>query len=818
MTQSVDKTLRDAAALHKAGRIAEAIKLYQAVLTKFPKNPRALKALAMLKGVSAPARPGQMPLTEFNALKEQYQKGNFIDLANQAQGLANAFPKDKALLNLLGSVFNQLNQAQAAITLLSGALRLDRFFIDAQFNLGIAHQKNQDLANAIACFQNVIELAPNNGAAHFKLANAFRANSEFQKAILHYKKTLTLEPNHAPAHCNLGLSLQAIGDIAQAIRQYQAALKIDPKFVPAQGNLGNAMMAQGAFENAIKAFLKTLKLQPENYITSLNLGRAYKENGDFQAACNAFSKVISMQPEFSEAHNDLGLTLYGQGKLETALKSYQKAVDLNPNYADAYNNMGVAQQELGAVTRAIESYQKAIAINPNHLVAYGQKMFQQASLCDWSALQQDRTMIATLGVSTPDVTPWNMLGFEDHPMRHLQRSKLFAEKKYNQKPLAEAARPAQRAKPVRIGYFSADFHDHATMYLMARVFEKHSKSDFEIYAYSYGPNTNDCMRKRLTAAVDKFHNVRQLSDFDIAALARDHEIDIAVDLKGYTQNTRLGIFAFKAAPIQISYIGYPGSLGAPFIDYIIADPVVIPRAYESAYSEKIIFLPHSYQANDDMRPIANTVYSRSQLGLPADAFVLCCFNNSYKITPCEFDIWMRVLSQIEGSVLWLLEANKWVSQNLRNAAQARGIDPSRLIFAPKLAHHEHLARHSCADLFIDTFNVNAHTTASDALWAGLPLVTKAGKGFAARVAASLLTAIGLPELIVETEAAYEALILDLARSPQQLQTVTEKLAQNRRTSPLFDAGLLTNHLETGYRAAYQRWVEQKPPAHIRIAP
>jgi predicted O-linked N-acetylglucosamine transferase (SPINDLY family) len=326
------------------------------------------------------------------------------------------------------------------------------------------------------------------------------------------------------------------------------------------------------------------------------------------------------------------------------------------------------------------------------------------------------------------------------------------------------------------------------------------------------------MRKRLTAAVDKFHNVRQLSDFDIAALARDHEIDIAVDLKGYTQNTRLGIFAFKAAPIQISYIGYPGSLGAPFIDYIIADPVVIPRAYESAYAEKIIFLPHSYQANDDMRPIANTVYSRSQLGLPEDAFVLCCFNNSYKITPREFDIWMRVLSQIEGSVLWLLEANKWVSQNLRNAAQARGIDPSRLIFAPKLAHHEHLARHSCADLFIDTFNVNAHTTASDALWAGLPLVTKAGKGFAARVAASLLTAIGLPELIVETEAAYEALILDLARSPQQLQAVTKKLAQNRRTSPLFDAALLTNHLETGYRAAYQRWAEQKPPAHIRVGP
>jgi protein O-GlcNAc transferase len=371
---------------------------------------------------------------------------------------------------------------------------------------------------------------------------------------------------------------------------------------------------------------------------------------------------------------------------------------------------------------------------------------------------------------------------------------------------------------VRIGYFSADFHDHATMYLMAGVFEKHSKSDFEIYAYSYGPNTNDCMRKRLTAAVDKFHNVRQLCDFDIAALARDHEIDIAVDRKGYTQNTRLGIFAFKAAPIQISYIGYPGSLGAPFIDYIIVDPVVIPRAYESAYAEKIIFLPHSYQANDDMRPIAKTVYSRSQLGLPEDAFVLYCFNNSYKITPREFDIWMRVLSQIEASVLWLLEANKWVSQNLRSAAQTRGIDPIRLIFAPKLAHDEYLARHSCADLFIDTFNVNAHTTASDALWAGLPLVTNAGKGFAARVAASLLTAIGLPELIVEIEAAYEALIFNLARSPQKLQAVTKKLAQNRRTSPLFDAALLTNHLETGYRAAYQRWAEQKPSAHIRVGP
>ena len=232
----------------------------------------------------------------------------------------------------------------------------------------------------------------------------------------------------------------------------------------------------------------------------------------------------------------------------------------------------------------------------------------------------------------------------------------------------------------------------------------------------------------------------------------------------------------------------------------------------------VIFLPHSYRANDDVRPIANTVYSRSQLGLPADAFVLFCFNNSYKIISCEFGIWMRVLSQIQGSVLWLLEANKWVSQNLRNAAQARGVDPSRLIFAPKLAHDEHFARHSGACLFIDTFNVNAHTMTSGALLAGLPLVTKAGKGFAARVAASPLTAIGLPELIVETEATYEALIFDLARSPQQLQPVTEKLAQNRKTSPLFDAGLLTNHLETGYRATYQRSVEQKPPAHIRIAP
>jgi predicted O-linked N-acetylglucosamine transferase (SPINDLY family) len=386
-----------------------------------------------------------------------------------------------------------------------------------------------------------------------------------------------------------------------------------------------------------------------------------------------------------------------------------------------------------------------------------------------------------------------------------------------QKPLPATAKPSQKPECLRIGYFSADFHNHATMHLMAQIFALHDKSRFEILAYSYGPDRQDEMRKKLLGAVDVFHDVREMNDLQIVDLARTEKLDIAIDLKGFTQNERLGPFAYGLAPVQISYLGYPGTLGADFIDYIVADAVVIPGDKRPHYSEQIIYLPNTYQPTDNTRIISDKIITRGDMGLPSDGFVFCCFNNNYKISLKEFDIWMRLLGKVESSVLWLLKSNNWAEQNLKREAEARGISSERLVFAERVPQAEHLARQKLADLFLDTFNVNAHTTTSDALWAGLPVVTKLGEGFAARVAGSLLTAIGLPELITQSEEAYEALALALATDPNELAKIKSKLEANRLTQPLFDSAMYTRHLETGYQMAYDRYFTGNSPDAIIVA-
>jgi predicted O-linked N-acetylglucosamine transferase (SPINDLY family) len=354
-----------------------------------------------------------------------------------------------------------------------------------------------------------------------------------------------------------------------------------------------------------------------------------------------------------------------------------------------------------------------------------------------------------------------------------------------------------------VGYFSADFHDHATLHLMSGLLREHDRNRFEIHGYSYGATRGGELRDRVAASMACFTDVRDLSDQAIVDLARSNGLDIAIDLKGYTRHSRSRLFAYRLAPIQINYLGYPGTMGADFIDFMIADRVVVPDRERKFYAEKVIYLPNSYQPNDITREIARTQTRRADFGLPETGIVFCCFNQSYKITPNEFEIWMRLLRKVDGSVLWLLRSNSWAEANLRREAGLRGVDPDRLVFARKLPHAEHLARHQHADLFIDTFNVNAHTTASDALWAGLPVVTKAGRQFAARVAASLLTAVGLPELITETEQDYETLILHLATSPDGLAAIKAKLAQNRSSRPLFDTVRYARDFERALEAAYQ---------------
>lgn len=423
--------------------------------------------------------------------------------------------------------------------------------------------------------------------------------------------------------------------------------------------------------------------------------------------------------------------------------------------------------------------------------------------------------LAALGTGDYAVTPFALINIENDPARQLERTRRFARKYAPIRPAPLAVAPAADGR-IRVGYFSADFHDHATMLLIAGLFRHHDRTRFEITAYSFGPQRDDAMRRALVSSVERFVDVRDLSHDAVVAQAREHCLDIAVDLKGYTQNSRIELFAHRLAPVQINWLGFPGSLGTTFHDYVLGDGLVTPPEAQPHFSERLIRLPGSYQCNDNARPIADWVPTRTECGLPEDGFVFCCFNNLYKITPDMFAIWVRLLQAVPGAVLWLFHSNADGAANLRAAAKSAGLDPERLVFAEREPNPRHLARLARADLFLDTFPCNAHTTASDALWAGLPLLTLRGKTFASRVAASLLHAIDLPELMMETAADYEALALELAQDPERLAQIRARLAANRNTTALFDTARFTRNLETGFTIAFERGALGLPPADLDV--
>ena len=614
----------------------------------------------------------------------------------------------------------------------------------------------------------------------------------------------------------LGAASHAIGLREEAIENYRKAVSIKPDYATGHNNLGVIYKDLGRFEDAIASLKTALRINPGYADSYYNLGIAFKDLGRHREAIESFKKALQINPDHAEAHNNLGSVFKYLNRHEAAKECLEKALRLKPENAEIHYNLANALQVLGQHKEAIGNYNKALEINPGLVSALAQKLYEEATICDWSELEDLKQALSELGISTAAVPPFTLLSFEDAPEHHLKRAKNYAREKYSGWALPEIGRCQITPGRLRIGYFSADFHNHATMHLMARLFELHDKDRFSIHAYSYGPDRDDEMRERLIHAVDVFHDVRTLDDKEIAQLARKEGINIAVDLKGYTTDTRSGIFAYRAAPIQVNYLGYPGSMGAPFIDYIIADPTVIPEESGKFYSEKIIYLPHTYQVNDNTKEISEKAFAREELGLPEDGFVFCCFNNNYKIGPGEFAIWTRLLQKVEGSVLWLLKSNEWAEQNLKSEVQKRGVDPGRLVFAGRMGLAEHLARHRLADLFLDTFTYNAHTTASDALWAGLPVLTKAGRGFPARVAASLLTAIDLPELVTTTKEDYENLALELATNPQRLRGIKAKLAANRSTKPLFNSELFTEHLEQAYQNIHARYADKLQPATVRI--
>lgn len=619
-------------------------------------------------------------------------------------------------------------------------------------------------------------------------------------------------PDAAMLYNILGAACIGLERYEEAESAYDRAAALDPADAEIHSNHGIALGAQGKHEAAVAAYARALAIRPDYAQAHYNLGNALKKQQALGPAIDAFRRAVALKPDYADAHNNLGLALQEQGQFEAALASYSQALAIRPNSAEALNNLGNLLMVLKNFDGAIKTFSLALALEPGKVEARAQMLHAQTHVCDFSVFDTYRA-VADEALKPGLVAPFTMLVFEDDPARQLRYSQAW------QVPAAAAPLPPRARPPgtrIRIGYFSADFHDHATLCLMAGLFREHDRERFEIIAYSYGPDRDDAARRDLLAHVDRFVDVRDSADAEVVALARSHGLDIAVDLKGYTQHSRSRLFVQRMAPVQVSYLGYPGSMGADFIDYIVADDMVLPAADHRFYTEKVITLPGSYQPNDDRRPIVESDATRAELGLPEDGFVFCCFNQNYKISPAEFDIWMRLLARVEGSVLWLLRSNDWAAANLRREAEARGIDPARLVFAPNLPHSQHLGRLRHADLFLDTFNVNAHTTASDALWAGLPVLTRAGRQFAARVCASLVHAVGLPELVTTSADEYETRALEMATEPGRLAKLRERLAANRLTHPLFDTAGYTRRLEAAYEAIHQRQIAGLAPADIAV--
>jgi protein O-GlcNAc transferase len=613
------------------------------------------------------------------------------------------------------------------------------------------------------------------------------------------------------------INLYTQGQLQQALSDASQMLEKFPNSAVLYNITGASNAGLMQFETAIDNYKQSLKIKPDYAKAYNNMAIALNAKGDSEAAVDSCKQALKLEPDYADAYNNMGIALNDKGDPEAAIDSYKQAIRIKPHDAEVYNNMGVALVEKGELNAGIKSYEMALGIKPDYQDALVNKLKQQSRICDWTALKEDQNLIAKLGISTESLSPLSILPLEDSPKRHRVRSEILTKKLHGYKtPLPPAAKPSQKPQRLRIGYFSADFCEHPVAYLMAKVLETHDRKRFEVYGYSIGPAKDDDMRQRLIEAFDVFIDVHNMTDLDVALLARQDKIDIAIDLTGYTKYHRAGIFAYRAASVQINYLGYPGTMGADFIDYIIADQNLIPMDSQKFYSEKPIYLPHHYQAQDNTLSISNDTPSRLDLGLPDKGFIFCAINNSYKIRMPEFDVWMRLLSHVDGSVLWLLESNKFVKDNLLKEAQARGISAERLVFAQGVSHETYLAQFRRADLYLDTFNYNAGATASNALWAGLPVLTKLGRGYTARMAGSLLTSIGLPELATHSEEDYESLALALATDPERLAKIRQTLADNRLSTPLFDTALFTKHLENGFEQVYQRYYDGKPPDDIFV--
>jgi protein O-GlcNAc transferase len=687
-----------------------------------------------------------------------------------------------------------------------------------RFDLAISSLQAGDFPGAEKTLLKVLKKQPAHVGALNTLAILLAQSGRHTQAEKYFLRAIEVFPSSDATYYNYGITLRALGRFAEARAAFDKSLAVNPSSSDAWNNRGVVSSNLDDFRSAIADFDKAILANPGNAAAYANKGKALAQLELGEEARAAYARAIAISPNLPEAWLGLGQVLGQLRRHNEALPAYERAISLKPNLPEAWSGRGQALMAFKRYEEAYAAYDRAMKLMPELDYVVGKWLHVRMHCCLWDDIENAyQRVLSEVSSRKKAASPFNVLSIPST----LSEQKLAAETYAadNFPPVADesASSFASHVGKIRIGYFSADFRDHPVAHLTAQLFELHDRSKFEVFGYSFGPSAGDEMRRRLSAGFDQLIDVKDKSDKEIADSAKDLQIDIAVDLMGFTEGSRTGIFAHRAAPIQVNYLGFPGTMGANYLDYIIADRVLIRPEEGDFYSEKIVWLPHSYQVNDSSRPISDRRFTRDELSLPPDAFVFCCFNNSFKITPDVFDVWMRLLTMVGGSVLWLPQSNPSAIASLRAEAARRGVAGERLVFAERTEQlSDHLARMASADLFLDTFYYNAHTTASDALWAGVPIVTRLGHTFAGRVAASLLNATGLPELVTPTSDEYEQLAFQLANDRDKLSMIRKRLADNRLTYPLFDTKLFARHIESAYEKMWERYRMNLKPDHLSV--
>jgi predicted O-linked N-acetylglucosamine transferase (SPINDLY family) len=768
-------------------------------------------------GVSQSSPAGTRYAEQFARAQALQQQGQVTSARQAYQEILDVEPDHFGALTALGMLASQSNDLQRAVQYFERTIAVEPRNSGAHCNLGLTLNLLGQPAAALACFDRAIALDTQNAIAYYCRADTYHGLRRTAEALANYDKALALNPEFVDASYRRGVVLQQSDRLLDAIASYDQVSRIKPDHFEAHANKALALFALRRPAEALASCDRAIALRP-------NQAPAYVLRGDIQrsldrseAALDSYDRALAIDPGNAEAHCNRSAALQRLDRVSEALASVDRAIAIKPDYAEAYFHRGYLLRILDRFDSAAAAYRTVATLAPAFEFLPGNRIEANLHVCDWSEYDTLVRQIAA-GVETGALVSHPLIVMALTASARLQHkvARTWAGFACPANGALGPIAPRARPRKLTVGYFSADFHEHPIGRLLADLIEIHDRSRFDVIAFSLGQKTQSEFRLRLVQVFDRFVDVRERSDFEVAALARSLNVDIAVDLGGHSFDARPNIFALRAAPVQVSYLGYLATMGASYIDYIVADRTAVTAASEGHFSEKIIYMPDCHQVNDRQRRIADKVFTRDELGLPPTGFVFCCFNTSYKISPATFAGWMRILKAVPGSALLLYASHAATENNLRTYAARHGVDPQRLAFGARLPPAEHLARYRAADLFLDTLPYNAGATASDALWAGLPILTLTGESFASRIAASLLTALGVPELITSTQQQYEQLAIELALDPQRLAQVRSKVQDNRLSSPLFDTPRFARNLEAAFTAIHERYQAGSAPDHIKL--